>query len=270
MQEILVIGGTGAQGLPVVHSLSGSGRWSVRVLTRNENSERAQQLAKLPNVTLIQGQQDNQKDLHRAFKGVYGAWVNTNGFTNGEKNELFYGIRAYEIARHEGVKHYVYASTDYAVKDCDWNENYHWGHNDAKGRVADFILAQDQKGMKASSIVTGPSMDMLFDGMFTPAEQEDGSFLWANSGKEGEIPLIALEDVGPFSMWMFNNPAESAGLLLKVATDEVSFADIARTFTEVSGKKGVHQFVEISKFVKAREPFPGAMANFAAGPQEGP
>jgi hypothetical protein len=54
-------------------------------------------------VTLIQGAQDNQKDLHRAFKGVYGAWVNTDGFTLGEKNELFYGIRAYEIARHEGL-----------------------------------------------------------------------------------------------------------------------------------------------------------------------
>jgi nucleoside-diphosphate-sugar epimerase len=119
MQEILVIGGTGAQGLPVVHgnypfhhtnistnivaALSSSNHFSVRVLTRDTTSARAKQLAELNNVTLIQGAQDNQKDLHRAFKGVYGAWVNTDGFTLGEKNELFYGIRAYEIARHEGL-----------------------------------------------------------------------------------------------------------------------------------------------------------------------
>lgn len=67
--------------------------------------------------------------------------MNTNGFTIGEKNELFYSIRAHEITRHERVQHYVYASTDYAVKDANWNEKYQWGHNDTKGRVADFILA---------------------------------------------------------------------------------------------------------------------------------
>jgi hypothetical protein len=152
----------------------------VRVLTRNTSSNRAKDLAALPNVTLIQGSQDSQKDLHRAFEGVYGAWVNTDGFTIGEKNELFYGIRAYEIARHEGVQHYVYASGDYAVKDANWDERYHWGHNDAKGRVGDFIMAQGQQGMKSSLFVTGPYMNMLWDGMFVPKEEEDGSFVWRN------------------------------------------------------------------------------------------
>lgn len=66
---------------------------------------------------------------------MYGAYVNTDGFTLGEKAELFYGIRAYEIARHEQVSHYVWANTDYAVKKAGWDERYHWGHNDAKGRV---------------------------------------------------------------------------------------------------------------------------------------
>jgi len=140
-------------------------------------------------VTLIQGTQDNQKDLHRAFRGVYGAWVNTDGFTLGEKNELFYGCRAYEIARHEGVQHYVYASTDYALKDASWNEDYHWGHNDAKGRVADFILAQGQTGaMKSSVLTTGPYMDMLLDGHFVPQEQPDGSFVWANPASKSPKP----------------------------------------------------------------------------------
>lgn len=161
--------------------MANSGRYAVRVLTRNKNSERAQMLAKLPNVELLEGKQDSQQDLHKGFKGAWGAWINTDGFTLGEKNEIFYGIRAYEIARHEGVQHYVYASTDYAVKDANWNEEYHWGHNDAKGRVADFIYAQGQEGsMTSSSIITGPYMDMLLDGWFVPHEQEDGSFAWIN------------------------------------------------------------------------------------------
>ena len=89
----------------------------------------------LPNVTLVQGSQDDQKDLHNAFRGVYGAWVNLDGFTLGEMKELFFGFRAYEIARHEGVRHYVWANCDYALRIANWDEEYHWGHNDAKGRI---------------------------------------------------------------------------------------------------------------------------------------
>ncbi|EHK99438.1 putative NmrA-like family domain-containing protein 1 [Glarea lozoyensis 74030] len=257
MQEILVIGGTGAQGLPVVHALSASKHYSVRVLTRDTTSKRAQQLAQLPNVTLIQGAQDNQSDLHRAFHGVYGAWVNTDGFTLGEKNELFYGFRAYEIARAEGVQHYVYACTDYALKDANWDETYHWGHNDAKGRVGQFILAMGQQGMKSSLITTGPYMEMLWDGMFVPRE-ENGVFTWKNPA--------TLQDVGNYSLWLFENVSESAGLDLKVTTDEVSFADIASTFSKVTGNKGVHQYVPLETYLPLAEPYPNAPANFALGP----
>jgi hypothetical protein len=116
--------------------------------------------------------------------------VNTDGFTIGERNELFYGIRAYEIARHERVQHYVYAATEYAVKDAKWDEKYHWGHNDAKGRVADFILAQDQKGMTSSILRTGPYMNMLYDGMFVPQAHTDGSFVWANPASKNATTLL--------------------------------------------------------------------------------
>jgi hypothetical protein len=161
-------------------ALANSQRYSVRVLTRNSNSARAQKLLELPNVHLIQGTQDSQNDLHAAFKGVYGAWVNTDGFTLGEKSELFYGIRAYEIARAEGVQHYVWANIEYGLKNTGWDEDYHCGHHDSKGRIGNFILAQGQEGMKSSLLTTGPYMNMLFDGMFLPQKQEDGSFLWAN------------------------------------------------------------------------------------------
>lgn len=197
LKEILVIGGTGAQGIPVVKckcdiseikrtllirnnlALSESKRYRVRVLTRNSKSRRSLELAALPNVTLVEGSQDNLEDLQRAFEGVYGAWVNLDGFTLGEKNEGFYGVRAYEMARHHGLKHYVWANTDYALRKAGWDEKYHWGHNDAKGRIGDLILSHGQEGMKTTLFTTGPYMNMLFDGMYVPKEQDDGSFVWA-------------------------------------------------------------------------------------------
>ncbi|EKG16348.1 NmrA-like protein [Macrophomina phaseolina MS6] len=304
LREILVIGGTGAQGGPVVQgntaipiliTLARSQRYRVRVLTRDTQSPRAQALLQLPNVHLIQGNQDNQADLHAAFRGVYGAWVNTDGFSIGEKAELFYGIRAYEIARHENVQHYVYANVDYTLKVAGWNEAYHVGHNDAKARVGDFILAQGQEGaMKSSLITTPPYMDMLLDGMFVPKEQDDGSFVWANPAstsslyanwlrsqsalqllaanelclllEDGKIPLIALDDVGAYSLWLFDHFPESAGLNLEVATDEVTFAEIAKTFSEFTGKRGVHVYKPLEDYLAGAEPYPGAYSNFMVDP----
>jgi hypothetical protein len=78
--------------------------------------------------------------------------------------------------------------------------------------------------------------------------------------------LIALDDVGPYSLWLFDNPQESAGMDLKVATDEVSFTDIAAVFTDVTGKKGVHKHLPLAEWLPIAEPFPDAPANFAAGP----
>lgn len=84
--------------------------------------------------------------------------------------------------------------------------------------------------------------------------------------ESGKIPLVALEDIGHYSLWLFNNPQESAGMDLKVATDEVSFADIASIFTEVTGRKGVHRYVPLEEYFPTVEPFPNAPANFSAGP----
>lgn len=143
-------------------------------------------------MALLQGTQTNQQDLHAAFRGVYGAWVNTDGFTLGEKDELFYGIRAYEIARAEGVRHYVWANIEYALGIAGFDEGYHCGHMDSKGRIGRIILAQGQEGMRSSLFTTGPYMDMLMDGMFVPVERPDGSFLWANPASTSLPPNAPL------------------------------------------------------------------------------
>ncbi|OJJ54520.1 hypothetical protein ASPSYDRAFT_61119 [Aspergillus sydowii CBS 593.65] len=267
LREIAVIGGTGAQGMPVVKALAESGRYRVRVLTRNPNSTRAQHLAGLPNVALLQGAQDNQRDLHHVFRGVYGAWVNTDGFTLGGKDELFYGFRAYEIARAEGVQHYVWANIEYTMDAASFDEKYHCGHMDSKGRVGKFILALGQDGMKSTLFSTGPYMDMLMDGMFVPIEQEDGSFMWANPARSDvKIPLIALCDVGAYNLWIFDNPSESAGIDLQVMTDNVSFGEIATIFTQVTGKLAAHKSIPFETYASVAEPYPGASVNWALGP----
>ena len=53
---------------------------------------------------------------------------------------------------------------------------------------------------------------------------------------------------------------------LSVVTDHVSFAEIAKVFTEVTGKPGVHQSVPWETYAARAEPYPGAFVNWTLGP----
>ncbi|RQM05801.1 hypothetical protein DH86_00002116 [Scytalidium sp. 3C] len=104
-------------------------------MTRNTAGRRAKELAELPGVELFEGSFANEDDLKNGFKDCDGAFVNIDGFNCGEKAELFWGIRAYEIALAMGVKFYVWGNLDYASKKGKWNPKFRCGHYDGKGRV---------------------------------------------------------------------------------------------------------------------------------------
>lgn len=241
---VLVIGGTGAQGAVVVEHLVKDKKYTARVLTRNPNSRRAQDLAKLGNVEFITGDMTNEDDLVRAFEGVGLAFVNTDGFALGEQAELFWGMRIYELAvQAKTVRHYVWGSLDYATLKGGYDKKYRTGHYDGKGRVTQWLLAQQQPSHMIRSVLTsGPYMDMLYE-LMLPIEK-DGVFLFAAPIGDGSIPLIALDDLGYYARYVFDNPEKNAGVNLEVATEEVSWQHLVSTFIEVTGKPA--KFIDLS------------------------
>jgi hypothetical protein len=62
-------------------------------------------------------------------------FVNIDGFNCGEKAEMFWGMRAYEIAISIGLKFYVWGNLDYASKKGNFDQKLRCGHYDGKGRV---------------------------------------------------------------------------------------------------------------------------------------
>jgi hypothetical protein len=121
-------------GIPIAKRLASKGRYDIRIQTRDPNHGRSLELAKLPNTSLIIGRADNEADLRRAFKGVTAAFVNTNGFAIGEKAEIYWGMRIFEIAKEEKtMRHYVWSSLDYALKLGEYDEKYKCSHYDGKG-----------------------------------------------------------------------------------------------------------------------------------------
>lgn len=81
-----------------------------------------------------------------------------------------------------------------------------------------------------------------------------------------KMPLIALCDVGVYNLWIFDNPSESAGIDLQVVTDNVSFGEIVRVFTEVTGIAAVHKTMPFEAYAPHAEPYPGASVNWVLGP----
>ena len=67
--------------------------------------------------TLTPGSFSDFTSVARALKGVYGAFVNTDGFTVGEEKEIFAGLRIYELAKQvPTIRHYVWSNLDYFAK----------------------------------------------------------------------------------------------------------------------------------------------------------
>jgi len=67
---------------------------------------------------------------------------------------------------------------------------------------------------------------------------------------DGKCPLIYLEDYGAYARWILDHPARSNGLELHVATEDISWKDLASAFTEVTGQTAVYKDVTLDEYFK--------------------
>ena len=138
-------------------------KYAVRALSRDPSSRRAKALLALGNVEILEGTFADEATLREGFRGCDGAYINIDGFNTGEKTEMYWAIRSYEIAIEEGVKFFVYGNLDYALKKGGYDSKFRTGHYDGKGRIAEWILWQNQENtdrMGAAVFTTGPYMEM--------------------------------------------------------------------------------------------------------------
>ncbi|KAI9714796.1 MAG: hypothetical protein M1820_000085 [Bogoriella megaspora] len=246
---IFIIGGTGAQGIPVIRSLVADKAYRVRALTRDTNSERAKLLLALGNVELLDGTFTSKDTLRAGFAGAHGTFVNIDGFNTGEKAEIFWAIRIYELAYESGVKFFVYGNLDYVHKKSGYDPRLRAGHYDGKGRVGEWILMQSKDGngkkMGAACFTTGPYIDMsIARATITSPTLEDGVVTWRVPLGDSAVAHVALKDCGHYVRWLFDHPDRANGLDLEVAIDHIRYADLATAFEKVTGKPA--RYVDVS------------------------
>lgn len=248
VSRIFVIGSTGAQGLPVVRGLVSDGKYSVLALTRDASSARAKSLLEMGEVELLEGTFADEDILRQGMRACGGAFVNIDGFNTGEKTEMYWAIRAYEIAIEESIKFFVYGNLDYALKKGGYDPRFRTGHYDGKGRIAEWILLQNQANrdrMGAAIFTSGPYIEMAFSGrsVMTPT-LEDGVVTWRVPLGDGAVVHVALEDCGYYVRWLFDNPSRANGMDLEVAIEHVRYDDLAAAFERVTGHPA--QYIDTS------------------------
>jgi hypothetical protein len=240
LPKVFIVGGTGAQGRPVIKGLVKDGKYAVRVLTRDLHSKHAKSLTALsPLVELVEGTFANEKTLRDGYTGCDYAFVNIDGFNTGEKTETFWAIRSYEIALQSGIKFFVYGNLDYGSKKGNWDPKYRCGHYDGKGRIGEWILQQNKtfgSKMGAALFTTGPYIEMSIAArtIMTPTI-EDGVVTWRVPLGDGAVPHVALEDCDQYVRWLFDNQKRANGLDLEVAIAHIGYQELAEAFTKVTG-----------------------------------
>jgi hypothetical protein len=202
----------------------------------------------LPNVQLHFGSPYDEGTLRAAFQGVDLAFVNLNSFAIGIRNEIWWGIRTFEIAVQSGVKHYIWSSLDNYFHDKLYDDSLRVAHYYGKGIVQQWMSAIPQTPMRWSILTTGSYIESLSE-LMRPTE-EDGVAVFRVPLGNGAIPFVHLDDLVHYVDWIFSHSEASAGINLKVAVQHISFHEVATTFTEVTGKPARYENVSFEEYFK--------------------
>jgi hypothetical protein len=255
--KVLVLGGTGTQGLSIVQGVScarrnqlrqfskvlssdpqpaiaHSQRYRVSVLTRDPKSSKALDVQNKYGVQLIPGSYATEEGLRAAFEGQDVCYFNIDSFQVGEPQEYFWTFRAYEIAVQSKLKWFIFSGAGVdRYADHGFAEEYRNSHNIVASRLSGWLAAQPLERLPWSIISGGVYAEML-NSLLRPIKDELG-FRFASPVREDSIiPLIPLEMYGIRFRWMLENPEKSVGRSLSSAPFNVTFPEVAEAFAKVN------------------------------------
>jgi len=221
---IAVVGGTGSQGGGVVDALLARDRFSVRVLTRNVDSERARTLAGR-GVELVQADLNDAPTLEPAFEGAHGAFLVTNfwdGATGLEEGRQ--AAAAVAAAKAGGVKHVVWSTLPDSKRLSKGELTVH--HFTNKAQVDELVA---NAGFERHTFVEAPMYFQNLNTMMGPQPLGDGATGWAVPMDPAKRVIHAgdVSEVGKVVARAFENPDRVGnGQYLAVAPAVISWNDI--------------------------------------------
>ncbi len=230
---ILVTGSTGNQGGAVARYLLKSG-YKVKTMTRKPQSEKAGILRSL-GAEVVQGDLDDSKSLERALEGVRGVFSVQNTWEAGVEREEEQGKRFAEIAKKQGVFHFVYSSVGSAHRSTGIP------HFENKWRIEQTVRAL---GFPSYTIIRPAFfMENFLSPWFLPGLLEGKLLMGIRP--ETTLQMIAVDDIGKYGLMAFERQEKMNGVEFDIAGDKHTMPETAAILSRETG--GKIEFVEAPK-----------------------
>ncbi len=221
---ILVTGATGQQGGVTARELLGRGH-RVRAMTRKPEGEKARDLA-VSGAEVVQGDLDDPASVERALEGAWGAFAVQNTWEAGVEREEEQGKRFAELAKKAGVQHFVYSSVGSAHRRTGIP------HFENKWRVEETVR---RSGFPSYTIVRPVFfMENFASPWFLPALKEGK--LAVGVGPDTVLQMIAVRDIGKYTLRAFERPDEMNRAEVDIAGDQHTMPETAAILGKAMGR----------------------------------
>jgi len=241
---IAVVGATGAQGGGLVRAILSElhSGFTARAITRDVNSDKAKELAKL-GAEVVAADIDDAESLKRAFAGAYGAYCVTFFWAHfSPEKELIEASAMAQAAKHAGLQHVIWSTLEDTRQWVPLSDNrmptlqgkYKVPHFDAKGEANQFFTAL---GLPVTILNTSFYWDnFIYFGM-GPKRGPDGKLAITMPMGDKKLPGIAAEDIGKCAFGIFKKGREFIGKTLGIAGEQLTGAQMAAALTKALGQE---------------------------------
>ena len=262
-QIIAVVGATGAQGGGLVRAILGDpqGGFAARALTRDPDSEKAQQLAAL-GAEVVAADIDDGDSLRRAFEGAYGAFCVTFFWAHfSPEKELAEATAMAQAAQQAGLRHVIWSTLEDTRRWVPLSDNrmptlmgkYKVPHFDAKGEANQVFT---DLGLPTTFLPTSFYWDNLINFGLGPRKGPDGTLAITLPMGEKKLPGIAAEDIGRCAYGVLKKTREFIGETVGIAGEHLTGAQMAAALTQALGKEVRYRAVTPEEYRSLG--FPGA------------
>jgi len=246
---IAVVGATGAQGGGLVRAILAdkAGGFTARALTRNPDSAKARELARL-GAEVVAADTDDPESLRRAFAGASGAFCVTNFWEHHSAEKEMAQARALaQAARDAGVKHAIWSTLEDTRRWVPLEDprmptlqgKYKVPHQDGKGESNRFFT---ELGVPTTFLLTCFYWDNLGTIMGL-RRGTDGKLALVLPMADKKLPGIAAEDIGRSAYGIFKRGAELIGKMVGIAGEHLTGQQMAAALSQTLGQEVVYSYV---------------------------
>ncbi|GAA1611359.1 NmrA/HSCARG family protein [Actinoplanes couchii] len=248
MKTIVVVGATGAQGGGLVKAILAdpSGDYTVRAVTRDATSPRAQELVKL-GAEVVQADNYDEQSLVEAFTGAYGAFLVTNFWAHmSADKELEEAGNLANAAKRAGLQHVIWSTLEDTRDHVPADDprmptlqgRYKVPHFDAKAEADALFTAA---GVPATFLRTTFYWENLATG-WGATRDADGVLTLTLPMGDARLAGIAVDDIGRTAYGLLKaGPEEYAGRTVHIAGEHLTGEQVAAGLPRAVGEPVVYR-----------------------------